>query len=60
MSRDIVVYTVWSKLIVRYFKGRKYTGVVNPKPTIGKPCNGQRNVDNCMRGTKTENKKNIK
>jgi len=37
-----------------------YTGVVNPKPTIGKPCNGQRNVDNWMRGTKTENEKNIK
>jgi len=38
----------------------KYTGVVNPKPTIGKPCNGQRNVGNCMRGTKTEHEKNIK
>jgi len=37
-----------------------YTGVVNPKPTIGKPCNGQRNVHYCMRGTKTEKEKNIK
>jgi len=38
----------------------RYTGVVNPKATIGKPCNGQRNVDNCMHGRKTENEKNIK
>jgi len=37
-----------------------YTGVVDPKATIGKPCNGQRNVGNCMRGRKTENEKNIK
>jgi len=37
-----------------------YTGVVNPKPTIGKPRNGQRNVHYCMRGTKTDNEKNIK
>jgi len=37
-----------------------YTGVVNPKPTIGKPRNGQRKVHYCMRGTKTENEKNIK
>jgi len=37
-----------------------YTGVVYPKPTIGKPCNGQRNVHYCMRGTKTANEKNIK
>jgi len=36
------------------------TGVVNPKPTVGKPRNGQRNVHYCMRGTKTENEKNIK
>jgi len=36
------------------------TGVVNPKATIGKPCNGQRNVGNCMRGRKTENEENIK
>jgi len=35
--------------------GHKYTGVVNPKPR-----NGQRNVHYCMRGTKTENEKNIK
>jgi len=39
---------------------RCYTGVVNPKPTIGKPRNGQRNVHYCRRGTKTENEKNIK
>jgi len=37
-----------------------HTGVVNPKATIGKPCIGQRNVGNCMRGRKTENEKNIK
>jgi len=34
--------------------------LVNPKPTIRKPCNRQRNVHYCMRGTKTENEKNIK
>jgi len=34
---------------------QSYTGVVNPKPR-----NGQRNVHYCMRGTKTENEKNIK
>jgi len=34
-----------------------YTGVVNPQAAIGKPCNGQRNVGNCMRGRKTENEK---
>jgi len=31
------------------------TGVVKEKTTIGKPCNKQRNTDNCMRKTKTEN-----
>jgi len=43
-----------------FFKRTLYTGVVNPKPTIGKPRNRQRNVHYCMRGTKTENEKNIK
>jgi len=33
-----------------------YTGVVNPKATIGKPCNGQRNVDACA-GERQKTKK---
>jgi len=31
---------------------------VNPKPTIGKPCDGQRNVDN-VHGTRIENEKQL-
>jgi len=43
-----------------FFLKKTHTGVVNPKATIGKPRNGQRNIGNCMRGRKAENEKNIK
>jgi len=50
-------------MLAQFFQSKtetEYTGVGNPKATIGKPCNGQRNVGNCMSGRKTENEKNIK
>lgn len=36
-----------------------YTTMVNLKPTVGKPCNEQRKIDNCMRETKTENHQKV-
>jgi len=47
---------IMSKLILlKWIEGIFHTVVVKEKPIIEKQCSWQRNIDNCMRETKTEN-----